>query len=435
MLRTIIFILSFALIGTCGVAQTREELEKQKREIQKEIEDLQRVQSSLSKDKKTSLGQLRLVQNKLKKRMAVINTINTQVRLIENDIFFNNREIYRLQKQIDTLKEQYAKTIEYAYKNRSSYDMLNFIFTASSFNDAVKRISYLKSYRNYRDEQVAAIYKARATLEGKVATLSSNKKEKSAALIEQSKQMKILEDEKKEKSTVLTKLQQREKELSKELSVKKRLERNLQNAIAAIVKREIAEARKKAEAEAKAKAKADAEAKKSATDNSSTAKSGSSAGSSKTTTAKTRTANVLENTPEVTRVSVGFENNRRNLPWPVEKARIVSGFGRRPIEGTKLIEDNIGITIATAEGSNVKAVFEGIVSSIYDVAGSQTVTIKHGKYFTTYYNLSTVSVSKGQEIKMGQVIGKAGVNDDGDGEILFVVNIESKFVDPEQWLK
>ena len=202
-------------------AQTREELERKKKEIQQEIEELTRVQRSLSKDKKTSLGQLTLVQNKLRKRQSVIENINSQVRLIDNDIFNNNREIYRLQKQIDTLKEQYGRTIEYAYKNRSNYDMLNFIFSSTSFNDAVKRVSYLKSYRNYRDEQVANINKARSTLQGKVATLSANKREKSLVLIEQSKQMKALEDEKKEKSTVLTKLQLREKELTKELAAKK----------------------------------------------------------------------------------------------------------------------------------------------------------------------------------------------------------------------
>ena len=100
-----------------------------------------------------------------------------------------------------------------------------------------------------------------------------------------------------------------------------------------------------------------------------------------------------------------------------------------------MIEDNIGLTLGTQEGISVKAVFEGIVSSIYDVAGSQTVTIKHGKYFTTYYNLTGVTVSKGQEVKMGQVIGKAGANDDGDGEILFVVNNEATFIDPQLWLK
>ena len=186
--------------------------------------------------------------------------------------------------------------------------------------------------------------------------------------------------------------------------------------------REIEAARKKAEAEEKRLAEANAAKPKSTTPSAPSSPS-------------KRKSNVLESTPEVTRVSVGFENNKNNLPWPVEKARITSGFGRRPIEGTTLYEDNIGVYMATASGSSVKAVFEGIVSSVYDIAGGATVTIKHGKYFTTYNNLASVSVSKGQEVKMGQVIGKAGTNEDGDGEILFVVNIESRFVDPEAWLK
>jgi septal ring factor EnvC (AmiA/AmiB activator) len=134
-------------------------------------------------------------------------------------------------------------------------------------------------------------------------------------------------------------------------------------------------------------------------------------------------------------VSVGFENNRGNLPWPVEKANVVSSFGKQKIEGTSLIEDNIGLTIQTNAGSNVKAVFEGIVTTVYDIAGSQTITIKHGKYFTTYYNLSSVNVTKGTAVQMGQLLGKAGVNDDGEGEIMFVVNIEAIFVNPEIWLK
>ena len=134
-------------------------------------------------------------------------------------------------------------------------------------------------------------------------------------------------------------------------------------------------------------------------------------------------------------MSVGFENNKRNLPWPVDMASVSSGFGRRNIEGTRIVEENVGITIETREGSPVKAVFEGVVASVMDVGGSPTVCIKHGKYFTTYFNLSGVSVSRGQEIRMGQVIGRAGANEDGVGEILFAVSIESTFVDPENWLK
>lgn len=401
-------------------SQTREELEKKRREIQQEITELQQAQSNVTKDKKASLSQLKLIEKKLRSRYAVIDNLNDEMHLIDNTIFSNNREIYRLQKQLDTLKLQYAKTIEYAYKNRSSYDMMNFLFTASSFNDAIRRIAYLKSYRQYRDEQAQNIGKTQNELSQKINVLTQNKKEKGIVLDEQNKQKVILEVEKQEKNQFVTKLKAREKEIEKEMLAKKKVERSLQNAIAAIVKREIEAARRKAEEDAKKLIAKPASPKLTPSDTKATGP---------------RKENVLENTPEVTKVSVGFENNRGNLPWPVDKASVSAGFGRQKIEGTSLIEDNIGITIQTNAGANVKAVFEGVVTSVYDVAGSQTITIKHGKYFTTYYNLSSVNVSKGTSVNMGQLLGKAGTNDDGDGEILFVVNIESTFVNPEGWLK
>ncbi|MEY3920706.1 MAG: hypothetical protein RL634_467 [Bacteroidota bacterium] len=407
-------------------SQTREELEKRRKEIQQEIQELQKAQSEISKDKKAGLSQLKLIERKLKSRYAVIDNLNDEMRMIDNTIFNDNREIYRLQKELDTLKKQYARTIEYAYKNRSSYDMMNFIFSATSFNDAVRRVSYLKTYRQYRDEQVGNINRTQKDLSVKINTLTQDKKEKGKVLLEQNKQKEILEGEKKEKNQFVTKLKSREKEIEKEMAAKRKIERSLQSSIAAIVKREIEAARKKAEEDAK-KAAATVSTSKPVEIKSSTATNPSAA--------VTRKVNVLENTPEVTRVSVGFENNRGNLPWPVDKATVTAGFGRQKIEGTSIIEDNIGLTIQTVPGTNVKAVFDGTVTTVYDVAGSQAVTIKHGKYFTTYYNLSTVNVAKGASVKMGQAIGKAAQNDDGDGEIIFVVNIESKFVDPEDWLK
>ena len=417
---TLLLALFFSIFSMELNAQTREELEKKRKEILEEISELQQTQSTITKDKKASLSQLKLIENKLRKRYAFIDNLNDDMQLIDNTIFSNNREIYRLQKQLDTLRIQYAKTIEYAYKNRSNYDMMNFIFTASNFNDAIRRISYLKSYRRYRDEQSENIVKTSKVLKSKIEMLTLNKNEKGKVLVEQNKQKAILEVEKKEKNQFVSKLKAREKEIEKEMIAKRKVERSLQSAIAAIVKREIEAARKKAEEEAR-KLATKTEVEKTAIAN------------SKPVT--TRKSNILENTPEVTKVSVGFENNRGNLPWPVDKASVVAGFGKQKIEGTSLVEDNIGLTIQTNAGTNVKAVFEGVVTSIYDVAGSQTITIKHGKYFTTYYNLSVVNVSKGNIVQMGQIIGKAGVNDDGEGEIMFVVNIESTFVNPEIWLK
>jgi septal ring factor EnvC (AmiA/AmiB activator) len=428
----------FLLISVVSVfSQTKDELEKKRKEIQQEIAELTKMQNDVKQNRKASASQLGIIQNKIRKRYAVISNINQQVTLIEDNIFANNREIYRLEKQLDTLRLQYSKSIVYAYQNRSNYDMLNFVFSSASFNDAIRRIQYLKSYRNYREDQVLQINTTQKEIELRIASLSQNKIEKSNMLEEHTKEMKVLEIEKKEQNNYVQKLKAREKELSSEINTKKKLDRNIQNAISSIVKREIEAARKAAEAEAKRIAIAKAnEEKKRLLD----------IGNSKTTTNKaptvapkpivsSRATNVLESSPEVTKVSVGFENNKHNLPWPVEKAAVVSSFGKKKIEGTSLIEDNIGITISTVSGSPVKAVFEGIVSAIYDVAGSQTVTIKHGKYFTTYYNLSTINVKKLQEVRIGQQLGLAGVNEDGDGEILFVVNIESKFMDPEQWLK
>lgn len=414
------------------IAQSKDELERKRRQIQSEIDQLQQQQQLISKDKKAGIGQLNLIQSKLRKRYAVIENINDEVQLIDNSIFANNREIYRLQKQLDTLRLQYARTVEYAYKNRSSYDMLNFIFTSSSFNDAVKRVAYLKSYRQYREEQVASIRRTREELSIRIRQLSENKAQKSKTLEEQNLQKKMLEEEKREKAGFVNRLKAREKELSKELTAKRKLDRDLQAAIAAVVRREIqraADERKRAEA---ARRLEDANA---ANKSAGTAPAATTPGSVSKPAAPVRREAVLESTPEVTRVSVGFENNRRNLPWPVDAAMVTSGFGRRPIEGTTLFEENIGVTIATQKGASVKSVFEGVVKSVFDVAGSMAVTIQHGKYFTTYYNLSATSVSKGSPVSMGQVIGKAGTNDDGDGEIMFVVNNESTFVDPQGWLK
>lgn len=425
-LKSIFFLIVFSTCSIFVFSQTREELEKRRKEIQQEIQELQKAQSEISKDKKAGLSQLKLIERKLKSRYAVIDNLNDEMRMIDNTIFNDNREIYRLQKELDTLKKQYARTIEYAYKNRSSYDMMNFIFSATSFNDAVRRVSYLKTYRQYRDEQVGNINRTQKDLSVKINTLTQDKKEKGKVLLEQNKQKEILEGEKKEKNQFVTKLKSREKEIEKEMAAKRKIERSLQSSIAAIVKREIEAARRKAEEDAK-KAVVSVSTSKPVEIKSSTATTAAPA--------VARKVNVLENTPEVTKVSVGFENNRGNLPWPVDKATVTAGFGRQKIEGTSIIEDNIGLTIQTVPGTNVKAVFDGTVTTVYDVAGSQAVTIKHGKYFTTYYNLSTVNVSKGATVKMGQAIGKAAQNDDGDGEIIFVVNIESKFVDPEDWLK
>jgi peptidoglycan hydrolase CwlO-like protein len=133
--------------------QTREELEKQRAQLKKEIEQTEKLLSSNKMQTKENLLQYKLITNKVNLQDRVIDNINRDLHLLENNMYSIAKDVKRYDRLLDTLKQEYAKSMVYAYKNRSSYDFLNFIFSAENFNDAIKRISYLKSYRSYREMQ------------------------------------------------------------------------------------------------------------------------------------------------------------------------------------------------------------------------------------------------------------------------------------------
>lgn len=99
--------------------------------------------------------------------------------------------------------------------------------------------------------------------------------------------------------------------------------------------------------------------------------------------------------------------------------------------------DNPGITISTpSSGANVKAVFDGEVSSVSNLGDGMMVMVRHGKYFSVYSNLSSANVSKGAQVRTGQSIGRAGTADDGSGgQIDFLLMVETRNVNPEPWLR
>jgi peptidoglycan hydrolase CwlO-like protein len=241
-------------------AQTKEELQKKEQELQKEIADLNRSLNETQNNKKLSLKQLAIIKKKINKREELVNSINRQVRQMDETIFLNERDIYRLRKELDTLKVKYAKSIVFAYKNRSSYEYLNFLFSAGSFNDAIKRITYLKSYRQNRETQASTIIKSDQLLQEKIQTLSVNKKERLGTLQTQSEQLKVLQADKKEQDQVVNDLKGKEKELGRQISDKEKQRQKMQAAIKAVINRAIEDAKKAAAKKALEDAKKPADA-------------------------------------------------------------------------------------------------------------------------------------------------------------------------------
>ena len=427
---------SLILLNAAAQQPGQQELEKQRQQLKKEIEQTQQLLDHNKKTTKESLGQLALINKKLNLQGNVIENISKDINLLNNTIYKSQKDINKLQLLIDTLKQEYAKSMVYAYKNRSNSDFLNFIFSSSSFNDAIKRITYLKSYRNYREMQGDNILRTQELLKQRIGELSGNKIKKSQVLQTQSKELSVLETQQQEKNQLVSKLKAQGKELNSQIAAKKKQMKKVSNAIAAAIKRAQDEARKEALAKAKlAKARLDAETKANAAENKTTATTNAPA---RTAPAKPKAAapvSVLLASDADVKLNANFEINRGSLPWPVDKGYTIMRFGNQKMEDVGIVIDNPGITIGSDVGNTVKSLFDGEVSSVTNIDNMQVVIIKHGRYFTTYSNLTGVNVARGQNVRTGQALGRVGANDEGVGSIDLIISNEKSNLNPEGWLR
>ena len=109
----------------------------------------------------------------------------------------------------------------------------------------MKRISYLKSYRQYRETQVGNILKTQNLLQTKMNNLQSSKTEKSSTLQEQGKQLKQMEVDRREKDDAVQDLKGQEKELASQIQERERTRKKLNTQLQDIIRREVAEARRR----------------------------------------------------------------------------------------------------------------------------------------------------------------------------------------------
>src|SRR5665647_3807791 len=241
-----IFIFSATIIAQSPASKEQQDLEKQRQQLKREIEETQQLLNKNKKTTKENISSLALINKKLSLQENVIDNINRDINLLDNTINKSQRDIKKMQLLLDTLKQDYAKSMIYSYKNRSNSDFLNFIFSASSFNDAIKRITYLKSYRNYREIQGENILRTQEVLKERIDELSGNKKKKSVVLQTQSKELSVLESQHEEKNQLVSKLKAQGKELNNQIAAKKKQMQKVSNAIAAAIKRAQDIARKEA---------------------------------------------------------------------------------------------------------------------------------------------------------------------------------------------
>ncbi|AOW21190.1 murein hydrolase activator EnvC family protein [Urechidicola croceus] len=377
-------------------SQDRKELEAQRKELQKEIENIRSLLSKTQSEGKNLLSQLNEINLQIDAQDRLIQAFKAETSALNNEINFNEREIKSLAEELKKLKEDYADMIYKSYKSKSQNSRIMFVLSSNNFYQAYKRLQYMKQYTEFRRTQGVQISKKADELNILNDTLKIRKKEKELLASESKKEQEKFEEEKKNQEDIIAKIKKQEKKYISEIKQKQREERKIDKQIEKIIRDAIAKSNK-----------------------------GSSTKSSS-----------FALTAEAKLIATKFEGNKDKLPWPVEKGIVTRRYGKQPhptLPGIT-VESN-GVFITTEKGSNARSIFDGTVLQIQSVSGKKAVYIQHGNYITVYNNLETVTVKKGDKVVTKQIIGKVYTDKISNKTILkFQVWKNTKRLNPADWI-
>ncbi len=445
--RVLLLVLFFVMAGTLSLSAQKgtknpkkDLLEQRKKKITEEIREINQMLNETKVHKKHSIGQLVTINIKLQKRQDLINTINAEIRELDEEIGANETQVQQLKNNLEKLKQEYARMIVFAQRNQDSYNALMFVFAADNFNQAYARLKYMQQYSEFRKKQAIEIIDTQTELLAKINELKEQRHQKNVLLGNEVEEKKVLSEEKSEKEQVLSELQKKEKDLKTELTKRKQAAIQLQLSIKKLIEDEIrrkAEEANRIELARMLAAKKKGEEKKNDKPNSTSPikTDNNTVANAKPEKKEPAVTPVL--TEEAEALSNDFSNNRGKLPWPVAKGVICEAYGEHEHPAIKgFMMFNNGLEICATKGTQVRAVFDGEVTSIaVSPTGGKLVIIRHGEYLSVYCNLSDVLVKTGQKVSIKQIIGTVMHNEEEDKTSFnFQVWKGQKTMDPGGWL-
>ena len=121
----IIFLLLFSMQIN---SQTKDQLENQKKQILKEIKDIELKLSNSTKKKESIISNAEDINYKITLQQNLISNINNQLNNILNEIDYNEIRLSNLREKEISLKEELSKMLVTGYKKKSNLNKLMFIF-------------------------------------------------------------------------------------------------------------------------------------------------------------------------------------------------------------------------------------------------------------------------------------------------------------------
>ena len=316
-----------------------------------------------------ALNTLSLVQQKIDLRRGLIKEGEQEIARLDGEVRRKQMRIDSLQVRLDTMTFYYNRLVKGAYKNRDARVWYMYILASENLAQGLRRYAFLRNLSREMNSQGVKINEAKKVLEGEKEQLGALRAEAAALQQERLAEMERLRREETTAQQTIQVLRKEKNNYQKQLNAKRREVEALNKEIARI----IAEAMKPA---ASTKKNAPASSKKAAA-------------------------------PIDYTLAKEFASNKGKLPWPAE-GPVVEKFGAQyhPVYTQLKLPDNEGISIALSNGTQVQAVFDGVVKCVIVQPGyNKCVLVQHGDYFTFYCKLGSVSVKAGDKVKTGQVLG------------------------------
>ena len=398
---TLALVLFTLILNFSGFSQSKKqlELEERRRELTREIQQIGALLFEGKKEQKSVLSVVEDLDFKIKVRNDLISITNQQANLLTREINSNQTKISKLRVRLKSLKADYAKMVVKSYKSRADKNKLMFLLSSTNFQQAYKRLQYIKQYANYQKRQADLIKTETAKMQQLNIALVTQKKSKQTLIEENRIAKSILDQERAQQNVLINDIKSNLSKFTAQLKSKQRESYKIDKEIKKIIREAIAASNKKAGKSSKSK--------------------------------------VFSLTPEQKILAANFTSNKGKLPWPVANGVVKLRYGNNPspIDRSLTIKSN-GVRIATNKGEEVRAVFEGVVQGIMTPKnGNNTIMVRHGNYITVYKNLSKFYVQKGDKVKTKQVIGEVITNKaSGETILSFGIYKDSATQNPSQWI-
>ena len=415
-------------------AQNSKKVKELKQQQSKLKTELQNSKTQLSKtQKRVKSGQQNvdylgaLVNNRLKR----IHELEEELNKLEDDIIRMQKDITRIDSELRLRRQRLKAAIRNARVQRENHDPLVFIFSAKTVSQMYRRARYAREYVVYQHNLSGQVLQKQAELLKAQNRLLEAKSRKSAKLNEIMEQRKSLNEQQMQEKERVAGLKKKESGLKGKVAEQQKQIAALDRKIEEVIAYEIEQARKKAEEEARKK--------KAAAKKTTTTKTKQPASTSKPKT-ETKPATTQKSGSWLTaadrQLNGTFEQNKGRLPVPITGQYMLGNrFGIYNVPGMKNVQlDNKGTDYVGRPGARARAIFDGVVTSVFQFSGTRNVLVRHGSYISVYCNLSSTIVQKGQKVRARDILGTVANDGSGNCTLHFQLRKETTKLNPEAWI-